>query len=558
MRRTKIVATLGPATESPAMIGALIEAGADVVRLNQSHGDRAWHERAFAAVREASARAGKPIAILVDLQGPKVRIGKVAGGLVELKTGSYVDLAAGDRTGDAGTLYTPLAQLVEDLRRGDRVLLDDGNLQLTVVSKSPRRARCRVLVGGPLADHKGINLPGVRLNIPSFTGKDRQDFEWAVRAGADYVGVSFVRSAEDVRLVKRLLHRLRSGVRVIAKIEKPEALAEIDDIGAAADGLMVARGDLGVEMPLEDVPVAQGTIITSAHTHDVPVIVATQMLQSMTDNPRPTRAEVSDVAGAIFGGTDAVMLSGETATGKFPVQAVRQMAAIAEHSERFMETSGGFKPLLHQNPFYGVTDAVCHGANSAARDLAAKAVLVATNTGRTALLFSKYRFPGVAVGVSNDPIAVRRMALYWGVRPVYVRRCRDREALLSASVAAARRRGLVSAGDTVVFITGSRLGKTGATNVLWVHRIPPEAAGSKAGLLRGATPHGEIRLDRNRCTNCGVCVGDCPAGIFGQSGGRLGFNRPALTGCAGDWHCVGICPSGAISVSARRRKRGGR
>jgi ferredoxin len=280
------------------------------------------------------------------------------------------------------------------------------------------------------------------------------------------------------------------------------------------------------------------------------------MLQSMTENPRPTRAEVSDVAGAIFGGTDAVMLSGETATGKYPLEAVRQMDAIADHSEKFLESTGALQPVLHSNPVYSITDAVCHGANSAARDLAAGAVIIATTTGRTALLFSKYRFPGAVVGTSDDPAAVRRMALFWGIEPMQVRKCRNAQDLLAVATEAATSHKLVAAGDTVVFIAGAPLGKTGGTNVLLVHQVPPAASAAAAGLIRGATKFGTIAVDGRRCTNCGVCVGDCPAGIFELQNGKISIRRRALTGCLGDWHCVKVCPVGAISVASGRRKRG--
>jgi len=458
------------------MIRSLIEAGADVMRLNQSHGTHRWHERIFKAVRETSRRLGKAVAILVDLQGPKIRIGRVALGRVELKRGSRVELAAGNGIGNAKILYTPLGQLVEDVKPRDRVLIDDGNIVLEVESKHKGLARCRVVVGGPVSDHKGMNLPGVDLHLPAVTAKDLEGLRWAARMGAEYVAVSFVRRADDIKSVKRELEKLESPIRVVAKIEKPEAVKAIAEIAAASDGLMVARGDLGVEMNLEDVPVAQGRIIAEAHKNDIPVIVATQMLQSMTENPRPTRAEVSDVAGAIFGNTDAVMLSGETASGKYPLQSVRQMAAIAEHSEEFLTTSGTLQPVSYLNPVHTIADAVCHGANSTARDIGANAVFVATTSGRTALLFSKYRFPGVVVGASDDEASVRRMALYWGVVPVGVPRCRGHRQLLESMVKAARKRRLVAPGDRVIFVSGSPFGKSGATNMLLVHGLPLQGA----------------------------------------------------------------------------------
>jgi len=480
MRRTKIVVTLGPATQSREMIRALLKVGVDVVRLNQSHGDRAWHEKAFAAIREESDRLGRAVAIMVDLQGPKIRISKVAGGAITLKRGATVDIVPGEGVGDERVLYTPLPQLVNDVKPGDRVLLDDGRVVLRVVSKGRDRARAKVLVGGPLSDHKGINLPGVKLSVPSVTERDLDNLRWAARRGAEYVAVSFVRRAADITLVRNELHRLGSDLRIVAKIEKPEAVEAIDEIAAVADGLMVARGDLGVEMSLEEVPVAQMRIIAAAHNCDIPVIVATQMLESMTSAPRPTRAEVSDVAGAIFGNTDAVMLSGETAVGQYPLESVRMMSSIAEHAERHLVESDTLAPVLSANAVYAIADAVCHGAYSAALDLGARAVFVATMTGRTALLFSEYRFAGVVVGASDNPASVRRMALYWGVRPILVKKHKDHHGLLGAIAKESLKRKCISPGETVLYVAGSPLGKSGTANLMMVHRVPPsKAAGGR-------------------------------------------------------------------------------
>lgn len=484
VRRTKIVATLGPASAEAKTISALITAGVDVVRLNQSHGERAWHERAFRSVRAAAKRLGKPVAIMVDLQGPKMRIGRVTGGGVNLKRGSRVKLVAGAGLSDENTLYVPLAQIVEDIKRGDRVLLDDGNIALKVISKAGDRAACRVVTGGRMSDHKGVNLPGVDISVPSVTRKDLADLAWAARMGAEYAAVSFVRRPEDVKRVRAFLKKTRSPIRIIAKIEKPEALGKLDEIARLSDGLMVARGDLGVEMPLEKVPVAQERIIAAAHEHDIPVIVATQMLESMTEKPRPTRAEVSDVAAAILGSTDAIMLSGETAIGRYPVKVVRQMASIATEIEKHMIAAGTLNALYPSSPTHAVTDAVCHGACSAARDLRAKAVFVSTTSGQTALLFSKYRFDGLLVGASNNPDSVRRMALHWGVKPLVVRKCHDHHRLLDEITKKALARKLVAPGDTVVFLAGTPLGKSGATNLLIVHRIPPP--GRKAPRAKAA------------------------------------------------------------------------
>ncbi|MHC4714928.1 MAG: pyruvate kinase, partial [Planctomycetota bacterium] len=447
---------------------------------------------------------------------------------------------------------------IRDVKAGDRVLLDDGNVILKVVSKSRGAARCRVEAGGAVSDNKGINLPGVALSVPSVTEKDIKDLEWAAEVGADYVAVSFVRRAGDIVDVRSRLHRLASGLQVIAKIEKPEALERIDDIARVSDGLMVARGDLGVEMPLEDVPVAQGRIIAAAHKNDIPVIVATQMLESMTSKPRPTRAEVSDVAGAIFGGTDAVMLSGETAVGRFPVKAVEQMAAIAGAAEDHLEETGGFAPVLSTSAVYAIADAVCHGAYSAARDLGAKAVFISTTSGRTALLFSKYRFPGVLVGASDDEAAVRRMALYWGVRPIRVPTCDDHHRLLGEIVGVALKKNFVSSGEMVIFLAGSPLGKTGATNLLIVHRVAPRRAPSGRDTVRARVGGGGLQVDRRLCILCGACVGICPVSIYTIEDDRIRFRRENLKRCLGDWRCRDICPVRAIKATPSKRKGKGR
>lgn len=556
MRRTKIVATLGPASSTREQIARLIEAGVDVFRLNQSHGRRAWHEAVFKRVRGESKRLGKPVAIMVDLQGPKMRIGRVADGLAELATGSIVNLRwAPGGISDSGNLYVPLPEIVKDLKKGDAVLCDDGNVSLKVISKARGMVKCRVVAGGMISDNKGINLPGVKLSVPSVTEKDLADLAWAAEMGAEYVAISFVRRPKDVIDVKMALHGRPNAPRVVAKIEKPEALETLRKIAAVSDGLMVARGDLGVEMPLEEVPVAQGRIVAAAHENDIPVIVATQMLESMTLKPRPTRAEVSDVAAAIFGGTDAVMLSGETAVGRYPEETVRQMAAIAEVSEAHLVESGALKPVYSTSALYAVADSVCHGASSAAADLGAKAVFISTTSGRTALLFSKYRFPGVLVGASSDERTVRRMALHWGVVPVKVPRCRSHHQLLGAVAAAALERGLVAGGDTVVFVAGTPLGATGGTNTMMVHRIKKDAVGQDRDVVSGDAAAGTLELDRRLCISCGACAGACPAGIWEMNNSKMRLVRARMKNCSGDWRCRDLCPTDAITITAPSRKR---
>ncbi len=560
MRRTKIIATLGPACQEPSQIRRLMQNGADVIRLNQSHGQRQWHETAFTNVRREAEALGRPVAVMVDLQGPKMRIGSVAGGSARLDKGATVALRYDpDAISDSEAIFVPLAEIITDLTRNDRVLLDDGNIILQVTSKSTGMARARVVAGGIISDNKGINLPGVDLSVPAVTEKDIRDLEWAMSAGAEYVAVSFVRTPEDVTRVRSVIHKAASPLQVIAKIEKPEALEHIDEIAGVADGLMVARGDLGVEMALEKVPVAQEAIIDVAHRHDLPVIVATQMLESMTDKPRPTRAEVSDVAGAIFGGTDAVMLSGETAVGRYPGESVAQMASIALEVESHMREGRSLRPVFSASAIYATADAVCHGAYRAAGDLSAAAVFIATSSGRTALLFSKYRFAGSLVAASDDEASVRRMALYWGVVPVKVRKCRRHDRLLSEIVEAARERKIVTTGDTVVFIAGWPLGKAGATNVMMVRRLKPTDAGSSEtpgrDVITGRAPRGDLRVDRRVCVLCGMCVGTCPVQIYRIDEGKVAFNRANLKRCLADWQCRDRCPVDAISLEGAAKGR---
>ncbi|MCL6481014.1 MAG: pyruvate kinase [Firmicutes bacterium] len=467
-RRAKIVCTLGPATNTPEMIDRLVRAGMDVARLNFSHGTHAEHARMIAAVRAASGRYEKPIAILADLQGPKIRTGKLAGGKpVWLRTGDEVVLTTEDMAGEARRISTNYRDLPKEVRLGDRILLADGLIELRVTGRSRREVRCVVVHGGELGEHKGINLPGVRLRTSAFTEKDRRDLEFALEHEVNYVAVSFVRRAEDVLAVKQAIARAKQDTPVIAKLEKPEAIDQLDAILAAADGVMVARGDLGVEMSPEKVPVVQKQIIARARDFRVPVITATQMLESMTQSPRPTRAEASDVANAIFDGTDAVMLSGETAVGRYPVESVAMMDRIVREAEASALTVMRPQRPARLGISETISEAVCH----AAEQLSMRVIAVFTQSGSTARLISKYRPRPPIIAFSPIQETRRRMSLYWGVVPRKIHSVRDIDSLAALAERRLLEEKLVRRGDVVAIVAGTPFGIPGTTNFLKLHRI---------------------------------------------------------------------------------------
>src|SRR6202142_1264677 len=412
LRHSKIVCTIGPATRSPRMIRKLMQAGMDVARLNFSHGTHEEHAQNFARLREAAVELGKPLAILADLQGPKIRTGALAGGgTVTLRTGQKFVITTAKVLGDSTRVSPIFRPLPKEVKAGDRILLSDGLIELRVEKVRGREVNCQVVNGGTLGEHKGINLPGVKLHVPALTAKDRADLRFALMHGADYIAVSFVRRREDVLLAKRLIRAAKKDTPVIAKLEKPEAIENLEAILKASDGVMVARGDLGVEMNPERVPVVQKNIIARAREFRRPVITATQMLESMTENPRPTRAEASDVANAIFDGSDAVMLSAETATGKYPIESVGMMSRIIKEAEgsihEFPRPVGEERMRVPET----VAELVCH----ASRELHMKLIAVFTHSGFTARLVSRYRPLVPIVAFTPEARTRRRMALIWGV-----------------------------------------------------------------------------------------------------------------------------------------------
>jgi pyruvate kinase len=450
------------------MIDRLLHAGMDVARLNFSHGTHEEHAKSIAKLRAASAKLEKPIAILADLQGPKIRTGALAGGApVLLRAGQRFVITTAKILGDSTRVNTTFHPLPREVHRGDRILLSDGLIELRVEQVRGREVICEVVNGGALGEHKGINLPGVKVRVPALTPKDREDLRFALAHGANYIAVSFVRRAEDVLLAKRLIRRAGKDTPVIAKLEKPEAIDNLDAILRAADGVMVARGDLGVEMKPERVPVVQKTILARARESRRPVITATQMLESMTENPRPTRAEASDVANAIFDGSDAVMLSAETATGKYPVEAASMMARIIEEAEASIQEFPRPAPQEQLKMAETVAELVCH----ASRELHMKLIAVFTHSGFTARLVSRYR-PLVPI-IAFSPVAEtrRRLALIWGVASRNILDVRKIDGLAAIAEKRLLEERLVRKGDVIGIVAGTPMGIRGTTNFMKFHVI---------------------------------------------------------------------------------------
>ncbi len=420
MRRAKIVCTLGPASANPDTIRELMRKGLDVARLNCSHGSHDDLTRMVKLVREASEELARPVAILLDLQGPKIRIGKFPDGPVVVKAGDKITITVkANEPCSATKLSTTYKELPLDVKPGDRILLDDGNVELRTISTDGQlEVQAEVVFGGKLSNHKGMNLPGVKTSVPSLTEKDKADLLHGLDLDVDYVALSFVRQPSDVREVQQLIHTHLKNVPVIAKIEKPEAVKNIDDIIAVADGVMVARGDMAVEISPQMVPSAQKMIIHKCNVAGLPVILATQMLESMIDNPRPTRAEASDVANAIFDGADAVMLSAETASGKYPAQTVQIMTDIIKQAEKDRESLKVRKPA--EPPIISIPDAIEHAASQVAMETGAKAIVCVTNSGKAAQAISKFR-PRVPVfAITDRKEVLQRLALIWGVKGVLI------------------------------------------------------------------------------------------------------------------------------------------
>jgi len=474
-RRAKIICTIGPACNTEAAMRELLRLGMDVARLNFSHGTHEDHAHNIRRLRRAADREGRTVCILQDLQGPKIRTGPLERHEpVLLKTGSVVTITPQDVPGTAARISTTFPDLAGEIAPGARILLSDGLIELRVRGVHGNDVLCDVLNGGMLGEHKGINLPGVALSIPALTEKDRKDLEFGLKHGVDAIALSFVRTAADVSMVKHIIATHQSDVPVIAKLEKPQAIDHLEEILEAADGVMVARGDLGVEVPPEKVPVIQKHVIRRAAAWRKPVITATQMLESMIENPRPTRAEASDVANAIFDGSDAVMLSAETASGQYPRESVSIMARIVVEAECNM---GDFVQFRRRREHSGlsVAETICESIAHSAEDLPMGAIAVFTETGNTARMISKYRPKAAIYAFTHIATVVHRLNLYWGVHPVWCRQARSAEQMVSMAEQDLVRRGMLKPGDVLGVVAGTRQA-SGSTNLMRLHVVTSEEA----------------------------------------------------------------------------------
>jgi pyruvate kinase len=474
MLKTKIICTLGPASDDVETIRAFAQVGMAVARINFSHGKYEDHTRRIAYAREVADKLDCAIAVMADLQGPKLRVGLLPGHGIELVEGKTLRLVDQEESEDPDTIPVPHPEVLREVNTGDRILLDDGLLELVVSSCAEGEVLVRVIVGGPLTSRKGLSLPHTSLSMPSITEKDRADAAFAVEQEVDYFALSFVRCADDVKHLRAYLRdELGVNTPIIAKIEKPEAVDCIQEIVAVSDGIMVARGDLGIEAPAEEVPIIQKRVIKLANEASIPVITATQMLDSMMRNPRPTRAEASDVANAILDGSDAIMLSGETAVGRYALNSVRTMARIAQVTERSMP----YREWLARGFDYGaedITEAISQIATEIAAELDARAIIASTISGSTARRVASHRPVTPIIAPTPRRTTYRQLALVWGVVPIWASEFPDTEEMIVTVVAASRKRGLVDDGDLVIITAGVPLGGSGLTNTVKAHRVGEE------------------------------------------------------------------------------------
>lgn len=455
MKKTKIVCTMGPNTDNREIMKEFALNGMDVARFNFSHGDHAEHKHRLEILESVREELGIPIASLLDTKGPEIRTGKLKDGKkVTLKEGDLYTLTTEEIVGDETRGYINYAGLAEDVKPGDRILIDDGLIELHVREVNGTDIVCRIENGGELGEKKGVNVPGVRVKLPALTDKDKEDIRFGVDAGFDFVAASFVRNADAIREIREILDEKGSAMQIIAKIENEEGIENIDSIIEASDGIMVARGDMGVEIPAEKVPHIQKMIIRKCNLACKVVITATQMLDSMIRNPRPTRAEVSDVANAVYEGTDAVMLSGETAMGSYPIEAVRMMSQIAEESEKYLDYMFYQRRKVSAENLRNISNTVCYSSVATASDLEAPVIVAPSVSGFTTRMLSKWRPKALIAGLSPSMTAVRQMQLYWGVKPFHAKRAESTDALLFASVELLKEKGIVKEGEIVVATAG--------------------------------------------------------------------------------------------------------
>lgn len=471
-RKTKIICTLGPATDREGILEKLIETGMDVARFNFSHGSHEDHRRRYLELKKLRNKLKKPVAALLDTRGPEIRVKDFETGKIMLEPGETFTLTTREIMGNETEVSITYAGLVKDVAAGDRILLDDGLLELQVKEVQGTDIVCEVIIGGPLSNHKGINVPGISLSLPYISESDREDLLFGIETGFDFVAASFVRTAEDVREIRELLNANGGGaIQIISKIENKQGVDNIDEILAVSDGIMIARGDMGVEIPIEDVPSIQKKLIQKCYASGKVAITATQMLESMVQHPRPTRAEATDVANAIYDGTSAIMLSGETAAGKYPVESLATMIRIALHTEHDIDYVQRFCQHDSCEKSHSITDAISHATCSTAHDLNAAAIITVTKSGSTAHMISKYRPNCPIIGCSTCVKVCRQLNLRWGVVPVQTKEEEDTFELFEHSLDEAVQQGLLKKGDIAVITAGIPLGMSGTTNLINVHVV---------------------------------------------------------------------------------------
>ena len=472
-KKTKIVCTLGPASQTEEILTKLVENGLNVCRFNFSHGSHEEHKERLDLVKKVREKLNKPIAILLDTKGPEIRTGKFTEPEVLLDAGQKFTITMEDIDGDKDRCTVSYKELIDDIKVGDRILIDDGLVGLKVQEIKDKDIICIVENSGIVKNNKGVNIPGVKINLPAITAKDIGDIEFGINQGIDFIAASFVRKASDVLAIREILEKNNANdIQIISKIENQEGVENIDEILTVSDGIMVARGDLGVEIPTEDMPIVQKNMIKKCNKVAKPVITATQMLDSMIRNPRPTRAEVTDVANAIYDGTDAIMLSGETAAGKYPVEAVKMMATIAKRTEQTLN----YDKLIQENTpnHLTVTDAISHATCATAMDLKASAIITATSSGYTARMVSKFRPQSPIVATTNSDKVMRRMSLIWGVHPAKSLKAHNTDEVIEKSIEAAQNDEYIENGELVVITAGVPVGVSGTTNLIKVHVISEE------------------------------------------------------------------------------------
>ncbi len=555
-RRAKIVATIGPSSNSIEMIEKLIIAGMNVCRLNMSHGTHEGHAEVISNIRTASKNIGKEVAILCDLQGPKIRVDKVDQNLI-LKAGEEWVIGPShvqDKYPEYKDNFIPTVykDLVTDSHDTATILFDDGLMEAKAYAKDRDVLKIKIVIGGELKSNKGINLPDVNISAPSFTEKDREDLLFGLRHDVDYVALSFVRTKECIKQVKYLLHKLKKNTPIISKIEKPEAVENIDEIIGVTDCIMIARGDMGVEVGNHLVPGIQKDIIKKCNEVGRPVITATQMLESMTNNPRPTRAEANDVANAIWDGTDAVMLSGETAGGQYPLEAVTMMSDIIEEAEK----KPSERPLLRHMDLESVSSSVQIAASIIGEKNNAKWVVAVTQSGYSCLKMSRFRSKMEVLGVTNSLAVIRKMNLYWGITPYYFQENEaDLSALQEQMIEELKKKELVHNGDKIVITHGDgkffRQGTSNSIRVEIIKDVPKEGTKNKDKdvFLEENIDNGRIILDTALCASCQACIHICPHDIWikNENNDTI-INANTAKDCAKDMECVAKCPTGAIEI----------